>query len=223
MPNLTPVLAIDGPSGSGKGTISRLLSQHLGWHMLDSGALYRVLALYVLQDECAFDDLGRIEYLAGTLPAEFSDVGAFLAGVDVSREIRSEACGDVASKIAAYPSVREALLARQRLFAEPPGLVADGRDMGTVVFPEAFLKIYLDASVEERAKRRFLQLKQSGYNVNLQDLEADLIQRDVRDKTRAVAPLKPAPDAVILDTTGMDIQAVFQAIKALAQQRLSSV
>jgi cytidylate kinase len=222
MPDLTPVLTIDGPSGSGKGTISHLLAEHLGWHLLDSGALYRVLALYVLQDNCAFDAVNRIEHLAATLPAEFSDRMAFLAGVDVTREIRKEACGDVASKIAAIPSVREALLARQRLFAQSPGLVADGRDMGTVVFPDAFLKIYLDASVTERAKRRYLQLKEGGYSVNLHDLEADLMQRDVRDRTRAVAPLQPAPDAVILDTTGMSIDAVFQAINTLVQQRLSS-
>lgn len=221
MPDLTPVLTIDGPAGSGKGTVSHLLATELGWHMLDSGALYRVLALYVLQDNCAFDDIGRISYLTGTLPVEFSDRTVFLAGQDVTREIRSEACSDVASKIAAIPSVRDALLARQRLFAQSPGLVADGRDMGTTVFPEAFLKIYLDASVEERAKRRFLQLKEGGYNVNLQDLVADIIQRDVRDKTRAVAPLKPANDAVIIETSAMSIEVVFQQILSLVQQRLS--
>lgn len=221
MSNLTPVLTIDGPSGSGKGTVSRLLAAHLGWHMLDSGALYRVLALYILQDNCAFNDIERITYLAGTLPVDFAAECVSLAGIDVTREIRSEACGDVASKIAVIPEVREALLARQRLFAQPPGLVADGRDMGTVVFPNAFLKVYLDASVEERAKRRFLQLKEGGYNVNLQDLVADLIQRDVRDKTRAVAPLKPADDAVIIESSAMSIDAVFQAINDLVQQRLS--
>ena len=221
MPNLTPVLTIDGPSGSGKGTISRLLAQHLGWHMLDSGALYRVLALYVLQDNCALDAIDRIQYLAGTLPVEFSDTGVYLSGEDVSREIRNEACSDVASKISAYPEVREALLARQRLFSQPPGLVADGRDMGTVVFPDAFLKVFLDATVEERAKRRYLQLKEGGYNVNLQDLIADMIQRDIRDKTRAVAPLKPAPEAVIIDCSDLGINQVFVMINTLVQQRLS--
>lgn len=216
-----PVLTIDGPSGSGKGTISRMLATYLGWHMLDSGALYRVLALYVLRDNCAFDNIARITHLATVLPAEFIDRAVLLDDEDVSREIRTEACGDVASKIAAIPEVRAALLARQRQFAQKPGLVADGRDMGTVVFPEAFLKVYLDASVEERAKRRFLQLKEGGYNVNLQDLVADLMQRDVRDRTRAVAPLKPAQDAEIVDTSTLNIDEVFQQILRLVQQRLS--
>ncbi len=223
MPDLTPILTIDGPSGSGKGTVSRLLAEHLGWHILDSGALYRVLALQVLHDNCSFDDIGRIEFLAGTLDAEFSVGAAYLNGVAVTQEIRNEGCGDVASRIAAYPSVREALLARQRLFVQPPGLVADGRDMGTVVFPEAFLKIYLDASVEERAKRRFLQLKESGYNVTLQDLIADIMQRDIRDKTRAVAPLEPASDAILLDSTDIGIEAVFNTIDNLVTQRLSNI
>lgn len=223
MPDLTPVLTIDGPSGSGKGTVSKLLAEHLGWHLLDSGALYRVLALQVLHDNCSFDDIDRIEILAGTLNAEFSDNAAYLNGIAVTQEIRNEACSDVASRIAAYPSVRTALLARQKLFAQPPGLVADGRDMGTVVFPDAFLKIYLDASVEERAKRRFLQLKESGYNVTLQDLVADIMQRDIRDKTRAVAPLEPAPDAILLDCTDIGIEAVFKTIANLVKQRLSNI
>jgi cytidylate kinase len=223
MPDLTPVLTIDGPSGSGKGTISKLLAEHLGWHLLDSGALYRILALQVLHDNCSFDDIDRIETLAGSLDAEFSDNAAYLNGVAVTQEIRSEACGDVASRIAAYPSIREALLARQKLFAQPPGLVADGRDMGTIVFPDAFLKIYLDASVEERAKRRFLQLKESGYNVTLQDLIADIMQRDIRDKTRAVAPLEPASDAILLDCTDIGIEAVFKTIANLVKQRLSNI
>lgn len=222
MPDLTPVLTIDGPSGSGKGTVSKLLAAHLGWHLLDSGALYRVLALQVLHDNCSFDDLDRIEFLAGTLETEFSENVAYLNGVAVTHEIRSEACSDVASKIATYPSVREALLARQKLFSQPPGLVADGRDMGTVVFPNAFLKIYLDASVEERAKRRFLQLKESGYNVTLQDLIVDIMQRDIRDKTRAVAPLEPASDAILLDCTDIDVETVFKTIANLVKQRLSN-
>lgn len=222
MSDLTPVITIDGPSGSGKGTISRLLAKDLGWHMLDSGALYRVLAQYVLQHNCAFDDVIKITHLAAVLPAEFVDTQVLLAGEDVTKHIRSEACSDVASRIAVLPQVREALLARQRAFAQKPGLVADGRDMGTVVFPEAILKIYLDASVEERAKRRFLQLKEGGYSVTLQDLVTDLIQRDVRDKTRAVAPLKPADDAIIIDSSTMSIEEVLIEIKSLVRQRLSS-
>lgn len=222
MPDLTPIVTIDGPSGSGKGTISRRVAQYLGWHMLDSGAIYRVLALQVLNADCAFNDVDKIESLAAMLPVEFSDTSAYLAGVDVTHKIRSEACGDVASQISILPTVREALLARQRLFAQPPGLVADGRDMGTVVFPDAFLKIYLDATVEERAKRRFLQLKDSGYNVTLQDLVADIIQRDVRDRTRVVAPLRPSPDAIIIDSTELSIEVVFKKIVDLVQQRLSN-
>ncbi len=219
--DLIPILTIDGPSGSGKGTISRLLAKELGWHMLDSGSLYRVLALYVLQDNCAFNDVTRITHLASILPVEFVDRQVLLDGADVSKHIRDEACGEVASQIAVLPEVRQTLLARQRQFAKMPGLVADGRDMGTIVFTEAFLKIYLDASVEERAKRRFLQLKDGGYSVNLQDLVADIMQRDVRDRTRAVAPLRPADDAIIIDSSKMNIEEVLVEIKSLVRQRLS--
>ncbi len=216
-----PILTIDGPAGSGKGTISRLVANSLGWHMLDSGAIYRALALYVLRSNCAFDNVGKVTHLAATLPVEFAGQAVLLDGEDVQHEIRSEACSDVTSKVAAIPEVRAALLDRQRQFAQLPGLVADGRDMGTTVFSDAFLKIYLDASVEERAKRRFLQLKEGGYSVNLQDLVTDIIQRDVRDKTRAVAPLRPAEDAVIIDTSAMSIDEVFQQIHSLARQRLA--
>ncbi len=218
-----PVITIDGPSGSGKGTISKLLAKRLGWHMLDSGAIYRVLALAVLRDNCAFDNVGRIVHLAQILPVKFADEAIYLAGEEVVREIRSEACSDVASKIAVLQQVRQALLQRQREFAHMPGLVADGRDMGTVVFPEAELKVYLDASVEERANRRYLQLKGGNYNVNLQDLTTDIIQRDVRDKTRAVAPLRPAIDAVIIDTSHLSIDEVLDKVYGLAKQRLSNV
>ena len=222
MPEFIPIVTIDGPSGSGKGTISRMLAEQLGWHMLDSGALYRVLGLWVLQDNCSFADVGRIEHLANNLRSRFIDGKVYLGEHDVSREIRSEACGDVASKIAAYPEVRAALLAKQQNFSQLPGLVADGRDMGTIVFPAAFMKFYLDANVEERAKRRFLQLKGSGYNVNLQDLVTDLIQRDIRDKMRAIAPLRPAQDAIIIYSTSMNADMVFQQILGLVRQSLSS-
>jgi len=221
MPEHIPVLTIDGPGGVGKGTVSQLLAKHFGWRFLDSGAIYRVLALAVLRDNCAFNNEPRIVHLAQTLAAEFKDNKAWLDGQDVSTELRSEACSDVASKIAAIPEVRAALLERQRQFAQSPGLVADGRDMGTVVFPEAFLKIYLDATVEERAQRRFLQLKKSGYNAKLADLITDIIQRDLRDKTRAVAPLKPAEDAILVDTSQMKIEEVFNLIVGYAEQRLS--
>lgn len=217
-----PVLTIDGPSGSGKGTIARTVASQLGWHFLDSGAIYRVLALYALRSHCRYDDLKQLEQLARNLPVTFIDEQVILDGIDVTNAIRSEDSGAAASKIAVLPEIRNVLLARQREFAKLPGLVADGRDMGTIVFPKAFLKIYLDASVEERAKRRYLQLKRVGYNVNLHDLEVDIRLRDDRDKTRAVAPLKPADGALIIDTTGKTINEVFDIVFAAAQQSLSN-
>lgn len=216
-----PVLTIDGPSGSGKGTIARSIAAYMKWHFLDSGAIYRVLALYALQQDCRYDDETHLKVLAKDLPVKFEDELVILDGIDVSAAIRSEDCGTAASRIAVLPEVRKVLLDRQREFAKLPGLVADGRDMGTIVFPKAFLKIYLDASPEERAKRRFSQLKHAGYNVNLQDLVVDIKQRDERDKSRAVAPLKPADGAVIIDTTGKSINQVFDLVAAEMQQRLS--
>ncbi len=221
MPDSIPVLTIDGPSGSGKGTVARLVASHFGWHMLDSGALYRVLALYTLQNRRDLDDTLSIVKFAESLPVIFHDDQVVLQGSDVSREVRSEQIGDAASKIATIPAVRDALLARQRAFVQLPGLVADGRDMGTVVFSQAFCKVYLDASVQERAKRRYLQLKDKGYNVNLLDLEADITQRDERDKMRAVAPLKPAPDAIIIDTSGLSINEVVLMVVEQVRQILS--
>ncbi len=223
MSKIIPVLTIDGPSGSGKGTIARLLAQHFGWHLLDSGAIYRVLALHVLQNNYALDDVANIERLAQQLPVEFKAEAVYLTAKDVTHEIRTEICSATASKIAALEPVRAALLARQRGFSKLPGLVADGRDMGTVVFPQAFFKVYLDASAEERAQRRYLQLKDGGYNVNLADLVVEIQQRDERDKTRAVAPLRPADDALIIDNSALSITEVFQLVVTEAEQRLSKI
>jgi cytidylate kinase len=201
-----PVVAIDGPSGSGKGTIGRLLAQKLGWHYLDSGALYRLVALAALERHLDFGDARALAEAAATLNVRFTAAGAdrvHLDGVDVSVELRTERAGDAASKVAVVPEVRTALLQRQRDFAQPPGLVADGRDMGTVVFPDALLKVVLTASAEARAMRRHKQLKEKGIDVSLPDLSWDIAQRDARDANRTVAPFKPAPDAYVIDSTSL--------------------
>jgi cytidylate kinase len=202
-----PVVTIDGPSGSGKGTIGRLLAQKLGWHYLDSGALYRLVALAALRRHLDLGDAQGLAEAAATLNARFAPAPAgervYLDEVDVSAELRTERAGDAASKVAAIPEVRTALLARQRDFAVAPGLVADGRDMGTVVFPAARLKVVLTASAEARAMRRHKQLKEKGIDVSLPDLSWDIAQRDARDATRTVAPFKPASDAQIIDSTSL--------------------
>lgn len=210
-----PVIAVDGPSGSGKGTVGLQLAQALHWHFLDSGAVYRALALWAILHQVDPNDESSLEEAAHTLDLRFNG-NVILEGKIVTSDIRSEACSQMASKIAVFPSVRAALLSRLRAFQQPPGLVADGRDMGTVVFPEAILKIFLEASPEERARRRYLQLKDKGQNVTLESLLQDIRERDARDKHRAVAPLKPAEDAVVIDTTGMGIELVLQRILALA-------
>jgi cytidylate kinase len=200
------VVTIDGPSGSGKGTIGRLLAQRLGWHYLDSGALYRLVALAALERHLDFGDARALAEAAATLNVRFTAAGAdrvHLDGVDVSVELRTERAGDAASKVAVVPEVRTALLQRQRDFAQPPGLVADGRDMGTVVFPDALLKVVLTASAEARAMRRHKQLKEKGIDVSLPDLSWDIAQRDARDANRTVAPFKPAPDAYVIDSTSL--------------------
>ncbi len=217
-----PVITIDGPSGTGKGTIARLLQGWLGWHLLDSGALYRLVAHDALARGVALDDEPALAALARALPVEFvegaGETRVLLAGVDVSDAIRSESAGTAASRVAAWPQVRDALLERQRAFRRAPGLVADGRDMGTVVFPAAELKIFLTASAEERAHRRHKQLIEKGMSVNLPGLLGEIVERDRRDQERAVAPLKPAPDAIIVDTTHSDIRSVEHDIRQLVRK-----
>jgi len=221
-----PVITVDGPSGTGKGTLCLSLAQRLGWHFLDSGALYRVLAFAALQTGLDLNDESVLEKCAQDLPvffdygnSETAEVRILLHDRDVTEAIRTEACGNAASRIAATPGVRQALLARQRGFRQSPGLVADGRDMGTVVFPDAELKIFLVASPEERAARRHNQLKEKGLSVNLPTLLKDIAERDRRDSQRAVAPLQPAPDAVVMDTTGVSAASVLEQVVQLAKDR----
>ena len=225
-PHNPPVVTIDGPSGSGKGTIARLLAQALGFHFLDSGALYRLLALAARRRGVALDDEVALAKLAGELdvrfPADAAGDTVLLDGEDVSALIRTEEVGAGASKVAALPAVREALLARQRAFRQPPGLVADGRDMGTVVFPDAGVKIFLDASPEERARRRCNQLKEKGIEADYETILADIRARDERDRKRPVAPLKPAPDATIVDTTQLSIEDSLARVRALVDDRLNT-
>lgn len=208
-----PVIAVDGPSGVGKGTLCQWLAARLGWSLLDSGALYRLTALAALRRNLSLEDEVRLAAVAAGLDVEFQACPAgapriVLDGVEVGVELRSESCGDAASRVATLPVVRAALLHRQRDFRRAPGLVADGRDMGTVVFPDAELKLFLTASSEERAQRRYKQLRENGLNVNLKNLVEEIDARDRRDAQRAVAPLEPAPDAEILDTTRMSIEDV---------------
>ncbi len=224
MPEQAPVITIDGPSGAGKGTICQLLAKQFGWHLLDSGAIYRVLALAALHHNVALDNEDALSLLAAHLDVQFhpSDDGVrvVLEGEEVSKSIRSQACADAASKVAIFPRVREALLRRQRAFRQHPGLIADGRDMGTVVFPQAQAKIYLTASAEERAERRFAQLKEKGYDVSIDRLLEEIRERDERDANRKVAPLKPAEDALEVDTTGLDIDQVLVSVLCHVEKSL---
>jgi len=218
MPNI-PVLTVDGPSGSGKGTIAQLMAKKLGWHYLDSGAIYRVLAQAAIKHKVDLANENKLAELAKELDLVFAlDDGnliVLLEGEDVSLLIRSEKAGSAASKVAALPLVRAALLNRQRDFRQLPGLVTDGRDMGTVVFSDAKYKVYLTASAKVRAERRYKQLKEKGIESNISALEAEISERDDRDSKRDVAPLRPADDAVELDSTSMGIEAVFEHVSAL--------
>lgn len=222
---IVPVITIDGPSGTGKGTICRMLANHLGWHILDSGCIYRVLAYAARKKSIDFQDIPGLVTLAHSLDVSFETdphlkSTVILEKEDVFDKIRSEECGQDASKIAVISEVRDALLARQRAFAKLPGLVTDGRDMGTVVFPDAVLKIYLDASSEERAERRYFQLKEKGIDVSLAQVVDELAKRDARDTARVHAPLKPAVDAVHIDTTGLTIVQVFNNVLKLVKAQL---
>jgi len=229
MSERAPVVTIDGPSGAGKGTISQLLAERLGWKLLDSGAIYRVLALAAIHHNVELDNEDSLSLLAAHLDVQFitgngsHGIKVVLEGEDVSTDIRSQECSNAASKVAAYPRVREALLRRQRAFNESPGLIADGRDMGTVVFPNTPAKIYLTASAEERAQRRYNQLQDKGFDVNIDRLLSEIIERDDRDTNRSVAPLVPAEDALVIDTSGIGIDEVLDIALTHIQTKLPSV
>ena len=211
-----PIITIDGPSGSGKGTLCKLLADRLGYHLLDSGALYRLVALAAEHHGVSAENELAVADIAGCLDVQFKAHGdgvqVVLEGEDVSLSIRTETCGMNASKVASLTLVRKALQERQRAFAELPGLVADGRDMGTVIFPEAQVKVFLTASAQERADRRYKQLKSKGLSASLSDILTDIQKRDERDESRTVAPLKPAEDALVIDCTHMSILDVEQKI-----------
>ncbi len=209
-----PVIAIDGPSASGKGTVAKRIAQRLGFHYLDSGALYRLVTLSALQKRVALDNEAALAQLAGVLDARFHEDNVFLNQEDVTDLIRSEEVSATASQVAVLRAVRQALLIRQRAFRQPPGLVADGRDMGSVVFPDAVLKIYLTADTAERALRRYKQLIEKGMDANITTLLQDIRQRDARDSARAVAPLQKSDDASLLDTTKLSIDAAVEQVLA---------
>ena len=219
-----PVVTVDGPSGAGKGTLSALIAEKLGWHLLDSGAIYRVLAVAAMHHDLPVDDESAVVPLASGLDVSFEidneQRRVVLEGEDVTDDIRTEEVGAVASQIASLARVREALLRRQRAFQQAPGLVADGRDMGTVVFPDANVKLFLTASAEARAERRYNQLNDKGLDVNIARLLTDIKARDDRDANRSIAPLVPAEDAVVIDSTDLDINQVFESAMEIINSRL---
>ncbi|MCR9258929.1 MAG: (d)CMP kinase [Pseudomonadaceae bacterium] len=212
-----PVITIDGPSGSGKGTLAKVIADTLGWHLLDSGALYRIVGAMSVRRGIQLEDEAAVAELAASLPISFADDRVTVSGLDLTDEIRTEDAGENASKVAHLPAVRAAVLDLQRSFRKAPGLVADGRDMGTVVFTQAALKIFLDASAEVRAERRYKQLKNKGLSVSLRGLLEQIQERDARDRGRAIAPLKPAEDAIVLDSTNMTIEMVVEQVLSHAQ------
>ncbi len=219
-----PVIAIDGPSGVGKGTVARAVARRLGWHFLDSGSLYRILALAADKAGIAGADQAAVAALAPKLNIKFDlqddeDERIIVDGEELSARVRAETTGQLASVIAVHPQVRATLLERQRAFRRAPGLVADGRDMGTVVFPDAGLKIFLDASADERARRRLIQLRKAGIESNIAALREEIRERDVRDRSRTVSPLKAADDAVTIDTTELSIERVLARVEQLIEAR----
>jgi len=224
--SVSNLITVDGPSGSGKGTVCHILAKKLQWHLLDSGALYRILAYAALQQNIALTDSQALADLALSLDVSFvsngSGVDTLLGAENVGDKLRTEVVGQAASEVASIELVRSALLARQKAFLKAPGLIADGRDMGTVVFPEAKVKIFLDASAEERAQRRFNQLQDKGFNVSIAQILSEIKERDFRDRNRAIAPLRPADDALVIDSTTLTINEVVEQILSLTELKLKN-